>query len=389
MSSQLMELRINEILNFIRMKNEMTRIKLSKLTGLSKPSVSLIVNGLIKEGIVKEIGLGNSRPQGGRRPIRLSFVPDYALVLSVDVGGCKSIFSVIDLAGNVLHKKTVISPIAPSKKEFLEFLFDNISEMIALVDSSLLLAISVGVAGTVDKKTQIIRKMPAFGLENVDISEPLRKRFQVDVLVQNDVTLAAMGESWIGNARNLSDVLLISIGTGVGAGLVINGEVYTGFTGSAGEIGEMTTDWHIERQTASFFGKLEEWFSGYSLQKFCQRENIVANVPQLFEMIDKSLEVKERIEEGCVHLALAIANAVSLLDPARVLIGGGIGYNQYDKIYPVVDRTLREVLHDSMYRSDLIVRASLEPLGVVIGGCYYAQKRILINKLCQSPHFGS
>jgi len=84
---------------------------------------------------------------------------------------------------------------------------------------------------------------------------------------------------------------------------------------------------------------------------------------------------------GCEHLALAFANSLMLLDPAKLLIGGGIGFNQYDRIFPIIDDTLKRVLPAELYRPDLLSRAVLEPYSVVIGGAYFAQKELLLREV--------
>lgn len=382
MISKLLELRTKEILNIIRGTNNISRVELAKLTGLSKPTVSMIVNNLIDEGIIKENGLGSSRKTGGRRPIKLSFISDYKYVLSVDIGGTKTIIALIDLEGSI-HKVDIIPSEQINTLRGIEKEIEaRLKSFLTGIEVRRILSICIGVPGTVDRKRQIVKFIPSFNVEELDLKSPLERVFNVPVLIENDVTLAAYGESWIGSAKNYEDALLVSIGTGVGAGIVMGNVVYKGYTGSAGEIGEMITDWSSEFKRISSFGKLEEWFSGYSLEDFCVEKGMDKNLPVLFEKMKEDENIRKRIIEGSVHLALAFANSIILLDPAKIIIGGGIGFNQYEQIFPIINETLVKALPKEIYRPDILDKAALEPYSVVIGGAYFAQKELLLCTIC-------
>ncbi|NLX34477.1 MAG: ROK family transcriptional regulator [Thermotogaceae bacterium] len=381
MVSKLMELRTEEILRITREKKRTSRVQLAKVTGLSKPTVSSIVNDLVRKGILTETGLGKSKATGGRKPINLSFSPDFKYVLSVDIGGTKAIFALLDLDGNILVHETVPSELFRNGKGILKELEERLERYIKKAGREKILGITLGIPGTVDRSSQVIKYMPSFDQGDLDLKSPLEDKYKISVLVENDVTLAAFGESWIGAAREYGDVVLVSIGTGIGAGIVIDNTVYRGYAGSAGEIGEFVTDWTLESGESSGFGRLENWFSGHSLEAFCKENDLPITVEGLFERMESDEKTRERIVNGCEHLALAFANSLMLLDPAKLLIGGGIGFNQYDRIFPIIDDTLKRVLPAELYRPDLLSRAVLEPYSVVIGGAYFAQKELLLREV--------
>lgn len=382
----MMELRTEEIITMIRRKKRTSRIQLAKLTGLSKPTISSIVNTLIGEGLVVETGPGTGKITGGRKPINLSFVADYKYVLSVDIGGTKTVVALVDLDGNISQSDVFPSKSLHTGRGIIEELHSKLEERIGRIGRDRILGISIGVPGTVDGETQIVTYIPSFNIGDLDLKSPLEEAFGLPVIVENDVTLAAFGESWIGAASRFDNVLLVSIGTGIGAGLVVGNTVYKGYTGGAGEVGEMITDWSTESKKTSDFGRLEEWLSGHSLESFCIENNFEPDIPNLFERFEHDAVVKKRIVDGCVHLALAFANSILLLDPARLIIGGGIGFNQYDRIFPIIEETLKSVLPEAAYRSDLLDKSSLEPYSVVIGGACLAQKRLLLGEICGRIH---
>ena len=381
MISRLMKLRTEDIIKMIREKEGISRVELAKKTGLSKPTISQIVNKLIHKGVIREIGYGISKSAGGRKPVHLSFVPDFKFILSVDIGGTKTIFSQIDLDGNILQNEIISSEILRSGVGLAKELIKKLKYYIKTIGSENILGISIGIPGTVDSTTNFIKYMPSFNIGNIDLKTPLQNELKIPVIIENDVTLFAFGEYWIGSAKDYEDVFLVSIGTGIGAGLVMKSSVYKGFKGSVGEIGEMITDWSIESKQNSYFGKLEEWFSGHSLEDFCKEKGWNENLIEFFKKAEKDKIANERVKKGCLHLGLAFANTIILLDPAKLIIGGGIGFNQYETIYPIIDNTLKKALPDSIYREDILEKASLEPYGVVIGGAYLAQKELLLSEI--------
>ena len=271
MVSKLTEIRTSEILRIIRERKSTSRVQIAKLTGLSKPTISSIVNDLVEEGVVRENGLGQSKSSGGRKPINISFAKDYRNVLSVDIGGTKTIFALIDLDGNILKRDTIDTDLLRTERGLVDELNERLESYIEEVGKEKVLGISLGIPGTVDRATQKIKYMPSFDIGNLDLKTPVEKKFGISTLIENDVTLAAFGESWIGSAKEYNDVILVSIGTGIGSGIVINDSVYRGCVGGAGEIGEFVTDWSTESKMNAGFGRLEQWFSGFALESFCRK----------------------------------------------------------------------------------------------------------------------
>lgn len=366
MSSEMMQLRISKGLSLIRENGKISRVKLTKKMEIDKPCIATITNNLLEKKTVVDTGIDDRK-----RDVR-------GYILSIDVGGTKTIVSIIDLQGQILRSERFPS-YYKTPEMMAESLISRLTPYIQEFGVEQILGISVGVPGIVDKKTGIVRFIPAFGFVDADIKTPIEKKLELPVVIDNDVTLAAFGETWIGSARAFENVLLVSIGTGIGCGLILQKEVYTGFNGSAGEIGEMITDWSNEKQVPQGFGRLERWLSGYALETFNANQSYAPDVKTLFERMYESEKIEERIRTGCIHLGLALSNAVILLDPEKIILAGGIGYNQYEKIYPIVDEVLSNVLPKSLYRKELLGKALLEPYCVVIGGAYLVQKRFLLG----------
>ncbi|PLV59141.1 ROK family transcriptional regulator [Thermotoga sp. KOL6] len=353
------------ILQILKDRKNISRIDISRKLGISKPVVSKAVNKLINLGFVKETGKKESSSRGGRRPILLSFVPRNRYVVGVDIGGTKIDAILTDLNGTVLRKEHKNLP----EKIGKEHLFEEIVNVIdPFLREDKVLGIGIGIPGTVDEKG-FVKRLPAFGVMNWDLRHELERRTGLPVLIENNANLDAFSESRIGAGKGFKCVLLISIGWGIGAGMVYNGEIFRGAKGKAGEFGHIVTDWVKERKRVpeKGFGHLEEWFSGFSLKrKFGEIE------PN--EVFDQHFS---DLKEGIEHLGVAIANAVVLVDPDVVIIKGGIGFHQFEKIEPIIKSVLENTVPKDILEDVVIKKGEIEEYGVAIGGALFVIKNIL------------
>lgn len=364
------------VLEFIRNNSLVSRAQIASKIQMSKPMVSEAVQRLVELGVVKEIKKGKSSSKGGKKPILLSFDPKYRHVIGIDIGGTKIKATVTDLNGELVISKNFSSKNIRSKDDFYN-LIKNIVESLNFGKDKLL-GIGIGVPGTVDSRTGFVSYMPAFDLRDIPLKKDFEEMTKLPIFVGNDVNLNALGEMWKGAAKGCKNVLMISLGTGTGAGIIINGHLYEGSKGMAGEIGYSITDWSKEKIHDLPFGRLERWFSGYFFEKTLEKHFPGMTVKEFFELSDSDPNLGKILSEACEHLALAISNAVCLLNPEVVVIGGGIGYNQYEKIIkrilPVLETVTPKEILDGVY----FTKASLADLGVCLGAIYMVQKNTFI-----------
>lgn len=364
------------VLEFIRNNSLVSRAQIASKIQISKPMVSEAVQKLVELGVVKEIKKGKSSSKGGKKPILLSFDPKYRHVIGIDIGGTKIKATVTDLNGELVISKNFSSKNIRSKDDFYN-LIKNIVESLNFGKDKFL-GIGIGVPGTVDSRTGFVSYMPAFDLKDIPLKEDFEDMTKLPIFVGNDVNLNALGEMWKGAAKGHKNVLMVSLGTGTGAGIIINGHLYEGSKGMAGEIGYSITDWSKEKIHDLPFGRLERWFSGYFFEKTLEKHFPGMTVKEFFELSDSDPNLGKILNEACEHLALAISNAVCLLNPEIVVIGGGIGYNQYEKIIkrilPVLETVTPKEILDGVY----FTKASLGDLGVCLGAIYMVQENTFI-----------
>ena len=367
-----------KILSMIRKNHGVSRKDIAECLNLSKPTVSVLVSRLMEKGFVRETGiLKIENKKAGRYPVKLEFVPDALYIAGVDLGGSKLEAILSDLNGHIIKSHRSRLKVGSARK-LLVTLENTIESLIDGIDTDKLLGIGVGIAGTVDKRTCVVKSFPAFNITNWNLKDPLEHRFGVRTLLANDVTLDALAEYKMGAGKGAGSLLLISIGTGIGAGMILEGHVYEGFHGQAGEIGWFVTDWTSEKKKEkTLFGPLEKWCSGYWLEKRFQKLARGKNLAKLFELSQRELKVFKALEEAFEHLALVIAGSVVLFDPGMIVLKGGLGYNQYEFIERVVIRVLRRVLPEEFLEDLTIKRGAIEKFGVALGASFLVQQMIL------------
>ncbi len=360
------------ILNIIRKNRGISRIEIVEKLKLSKPVVSVNIKRLIELGFVKEIEENHTSKKFGRKRIGLSFISDCMYIIGIDIGGTKLEAILGDLDGNII-KNTRASTRGIRKTEDLLSVVFSAVERLKSDFSNEIIGIGVGVPGTVDIKG-IIKYMPAFGLKDVKLKKALEERFAIPVHIENDVTLDAYAESRIGAGQGYADIFLLSIGTGIGGGIIIDREIYRGSKGKAGEIGFMITDWSKEKNSIKEgFGPLENWFSGAFLEKKIKE----LSIEEAFRYLDTRKDLKSIIEKGLEHIAIAIANAIFILNPEIIILKGGIGYGQYHKIMEVIRPIIQKVIPHDILEDVHFNRGKLREFGVALGGLFYAQREIL------------
>ncbi|MCD6080828.1 MAG: ROK family transcriptional regulator, partial [Candidatus Omnitrophica bacterium] len=223
------------ILDLIRRKGPITRTEISKETELNIVTVSNYINAYIQKGLVIEGGLDVST--GGRRPVVLELNPKAGYIIGVGLDLFSIIGILADLKANVLLKINKARP-AGAESALLEALNEVIEELIAKSDleRSSIKGIGIGIPGIVDRKGGTIRWPQQMGSIYIStLRNMLEQKFGIPVFIENDATVAAFGEREFELESDVKN--LIFMYSGVGCGIVINGQIYRGSTGCAGELG--------------------------------------------------------------------------------------------------------------------------------------------------------
>ncbi|WP_409250676.1 ROK family transcriptional regulator [Bacillus sp. SCS-153A] len=306
------------ILSSVRNQQPVSRAALSRELGLSKSTVSGIVDEFIKKKLIFEKGHGESTKEGGRKGIQLFFNPKSSFGIGVDIGGTKILLVVTDLDGEVIYREE--HPTERNPKKIVELIYNFIDR--SNTPLNLISAMGIGVPSIINTKEGIVVDSPALKWKEFRFLEFLKGNFDFPCFLNNDVNCAMYGELRFGAGRDCSDLLFIAIGTGVGSAVYANGQIVEGATFSAGEIGYLVDKSDIEngyQRVPGEFGAFENKTSGTALSKYGM------NPKELFEQYyqgDK--RAHEAIKDFTLNIAIAIANASCLLNSSKVIIGGGV-----------------------------------------------------------------
>lgn len=311
------------VLNRIRFHSPISRTQISSDTGLNKATVSAIIDELIDEGLVLEVGQGQSRV--GRRPIMLLFNAKVGTVLGVELGVEYVRIVATDLAAQTQMTYSRGLPKRLGPTEVIDTLMESIHHVISEIPQSRygVVGIGVGVPGLVDFRRGIVLRAPHLNWENVPLRSMLESRLQKPVFVDNEANAGALGEKLYGQGRHSSSLLYVSAGTGIGAGIVMGGELIRGEDGMAGEFGHMSIDQYGGQCSCGNSGCWEMYASERALVNTYQKltgeqlsyEEILA---RFRESEPSAMQAFHTIGQS---LGAGIANLINGLNPAMIIVG--------------------------------------------------------------------
>jgi N-acetylglucosamine repressor len=313
-----------------------SRVEIAQETGLTRPTVSHIVGELLDAGLVQEEGQGESR--GGKPPTLLSFVEDAYQVVALHLGGTKTLGALTDLRGRILAHA-----VRPTDRTSVE----SVVEGLCLVLDELrtratrpLLGVGISAPGLVDPRNGVVRYAAYLNWQDVPLSGQLAAQCcgDVPIYVDNDTNLAALGEQVFGAGDGVNNMVVVMVGTGIGAGFILNGEIYHGARAGAGEIGHMPVADNDVRCVCGRQGCLEAAASGWALIRRAQEAaaanpdsmlNVLASEGLTIEAVCQAVEAGDPTAVALArevghYLGLAVAMLVSTLNPQRVIVGGSV-----------------------------------------------------------------
>ncbi len=329
------------IIKAIREKGKMSRSDLAKLLSLSNPSVSKNVDNLIEKGLLIETG--SLVTDVGRRPIMLEFNSHHGCVAVIDFSSSDGRICIADLDGNKLKYSRVEGGKIISR-DMLEGVIVTLKSMLRDIGAKCgpLIGICIGVPGVVDPKNGRIHWSARIeGYKELDLVHMFNEVFGVPVTVKNDVNLAVCGERVFGCGDNAENMIYVNIDAGIGVGIVLDGKLYEGRRGFAGDLGVLLSDMDVAISSPrSDYMKLllENKISTYSMVSECsamldsERETILRSIVSdsseiVFNDLVKAYGMGDTAVRGILSkyarcIAVLLKNLVSLFDVDLLVIGG-------------------------------------------------------------------
>ena len=328
-----------KILSLIFNERVLSRTEIANKSQMSKTTVSNLTEEMIIEKIIIEVGEGISTEKGGRKPINLSVNPDAFYIVGVDIGAYKTLFAIVDASGNIVLEDKIITETL-EKSYDLMIIINKVKDMIERSGvKDRIIGMGVGVPGITDIEKGIAVSVPRFNWRDFKIKDIFKKEFGLEVYIDNDVNMGVLGEKWLGKGKNCKNFVYLSIGYGIGSGIMIDNKIYRGTNNNAGEIGYMALSRNAFKKNKYTFdahGYFESVASGNAI-----KNAIGLNCEEVFEKSDNNLQFEEAIDEMTDYLSMGISNIIDVLNPEAVIIGGGVSNAKEKILVPIKEKVER------------------------------------------------
>lgn len=378
-----------QILRLLRQHGPCSRADLARYSGLSAPTISSGVAYLKQNDLVKQLGPGPSN--GGRRPDLLRFNSKVGFVAGADIGTSLVRVALADLDGSIVGKDAVTTNAQSNPNHMVALIVDGIKNLLLRcgIPSKKLLALAVGVPGITDVHKGTVLSAPILQQWcEVPLQEILEDKLGIQTAVENDVNLAALGEGRCGIARAVRNFVFLTVGSGIGAGIFINGHLYHGADWAAGEIGYLYIPGTEESPLAILKpGPLEGLIGAKAIESAWRnlsggnsgdghKRDFPVDGGDILDLAEKGNLIADRILQQTARiLADAITNLSVVLNPSLVVLGGRVGSRP--ALFKATSRIIEcnEFCRPRLAVSTLAAEASV--MGAVHLALSVAEKKIL------------
>jgi predicted NBD/HSP70 family sugar kinase len=382
------------LLNLIWRERQISRADIARKTGLSPSTVSAIVGELDRAGLVREIGAGASR--GGRRPVLVGFRDDAYALVGVEIGATHVSAVLTDLRGNVRAFRDSHVAVREDPDGALAKARELIDECLTSERVSRKRVVGIGVAvpspvhpERPGKLSPVI--LPAW--RDHDVQETLAEAYGLPVFVDNDANLGALSERFWGAGAGGEDLAFIKVATGIGSGHIINGDLYRGSGGTAGEIGHIAIDPNGPQCVCGLRGCLATFIGADALlaragKAWGKRKKKPTVADIVAGARDGDPVARELVDEVGHYLGIAVAGLLNLLNPAVVVLGGEIT-SVGDLLLDPLRATIRSRALSTSVAETRIVSSRLGERSIAVGAATLVLATALADRSVFPSHGAS
>jgi N-acetylglucosamine repressor len=322
------------VLKLIYDSGKISRADIARQTQLTRTTVSQVVSELIAQGLVEEVGFGESA--GGKSPILLSVISNSYHIIGVDLASNEFRGAVVNLRGEIVH--SVSLPVSSrSGDEALALVYQLLDTLVASTDRPLV-GIGIGTPGLVDTNQGLVRRAVNLDWHDLPLGELLKVRYNVPVYLANDSQATALAEYNSGGWQADQSLVVVRVGQGIGAGIVLEGRLFQGDGSSAGEIGHLVVAESGDLCRCGNRGCLETVASEHALLQRAAALARTAPQSALSQLAPEALTLaalQQALEQGDTvaqqvaaeaghYLGLAVACLVSTLNVRNILLTGNV-----------------------------------------------------------------
>lgn len=354
----------SSILNVLKTKGMMSRKDIASIINLTPAAVTILVNEMIENGVIKEVGeLEEEDKRAGRKKIMIDINYDYKYVLGISIDAEYINIGIIKINGEIISELSwetnVNDKIDP--EEFLNIIANKCVKLFweKNLNKENILGAGVGIVGLVDKNTGISNHAYGLWKSKVRVKEILEKALDLPVVVDNNVRSLAIAEMDYKAEEDIHDMLFVKHGPGVGSAMIVGKEIYYGANNKAGEIGHTIGKINGHLCRCGKKGCLESIISKHAILKSINCIFSETNTPKLYSLCDGNIhtislekilessfsgdeEVRKIVKRVAVYMALGISNAVSLYDSQKVILYGEIF--KFEKFFKEFKYIIKDML---------------------------------------------
>ena len=357
----------------------LTKAEIASQTELVLPTISNICSNLMTEGLIIEAGVAKSK--GGPKPVLFSINPFGRYFLGVDIRIGEFTCLLIDLSGNIVEVTKNEFQIMDEPSIVLDQVIIAIDKLLqtSKVEIEKIGGIGISSPGPVDNQQGMILSPPTMTKwRNVPITEIVKRKFDVPCFLERDADAAAFAEMQHGTSQGALNLIYIMAETGIGSGIIINSEIYTGSWTGAGEIGHTRVMDEGPLCDCGKYGCVEAVASAPALRSVLSRKlSRAISIQELYELLDLNPEeIMDSVSKAARYLGMAIGNMCNLLNPEIVILGGAL-FDHCVAYFNEVIRTAREQILDDFSNRILFTRAQLGEYGCAVGAAKIALQNVI------------
>jgi len=360
------------ILEIIRRKGPLSRMDISKTIGINPVTISNYIDRLISNNFIYEKAFSVST--GGRRPMLLDINSKAGYSIGVGVNLFDAVGVIMDIEGKIIYKYKKDGKLTSVNQiiETVVFIIDSLLGMSSDIKERIK-GIGIGIGGIIDKKRGVIRWPQkvnngcSYSYISMPLKEFLENKFKYPVFIDNDATLACFAEYWLSLDNTIKNMLYMF--SGVGVGMILNGEMYAGNDGCAGETFINVDNDHQCMQ--GDFSILGQWDKDLNLIERSQalvkdKTVVIESLEDIFKASSANLAIRELVYEAARALSVKIGFLVNLLNPEVIVIGGGLEKGGFEFIERI-NYFVRKYAFEEMTKDLKIIPSSLGEEAVARG----------------------
>jgi len=326
------------ILDLIFRRGEISLTNISRTTKIRPGTVNVLVQELTQEKLIRKKGEGRSK--GGRKPTLIEIDPTTHFTVGLIAEEKRMSGGIVNLTGAILHRRELSNQDFSTERDYIAAIADMAKELIGtLEDRESVLGVGIGIPGLVDREQGVGVYCNYYDWwRTVPVKSLLEEKLEISCCVENDTRAFTIGEKWFGLGQEIDNFLYVSLGDTIGMGIVIDGQVYRGTGGSAGELGHTVIDRHGPLCKCGNVGCVEAMASGLYLQEAAEKlrlkgvysaiyEKLSPEEPVSIARIMDALALGDKVANKLIidagtSIGIAVSNMVNIFNPRLIILSG-------------------------------------------------------------------